>query len=334
MTHDFDRSSEQQLLSWWQMIVRTWDRVNDHELLTRASAIAFSGMLAAIPFLALMLTIGVYLLPDLRDPTGSPGIGNLTVAELEATLRAIFPDQVYQVISEQIVRIQATPPVAVLSISIAVTIWTASGLFVGVMDALNRIYGTVESRPFWKQRIIAIVMTLVLAAIMLTCMVSIVAWPWIISWFGMSGSEAQFVSTIKWVVITVMLLFSFALTFRVGPDSDQRRKWLTPGSIFGTVLFIVSTVGFRIYVQNFSHYDQAYGSLGGVMAMMLWFWLCSLSLLLAAEMNLVVEMASGQRALRRQIAAHNHSPVQAPGHYREIPAEPPVRRWPDDRSTK
>jgi membrane protein len=332
MTHDSD-SSEQQLLSWWQMIVRTWDRVNDHELLTRASAIAFSGMLAAIPFLALMLTIGVYLLPDLKDPSGEPGIGNLTVTELEATLRAIFPDQVYQVISEQIVRIQSTPPVAVLSISIAVTIWTASGLFAGVMDALNRIYGTVESRPFWKLRIIAIVMTVVLATIMLTCMVSIVAWPWIVSWVGMSGAEAQFASTIKWVVITVMLLFSFALTFRVGPDCDQRRKWLTPGAIFGTVLFIVSTVGFRIYVQNFSHYDQAYGSLGGVMAMMLWFWLCSLSLLLAAEMNLVVEMASGQRTLRRRLAAQRQTTLQAAARYRALPPDQPVRRL-DDHPSK
>jgi membrane protein len=84
---------------------------------------------------------------------------------------------------------------------------------------------------------------------------------------------------------------SMALIFRMGPASHQRGRWVTPGSVFGTIIFLAATLLFREYVLKFASYNRIYGSLGGVMALMFWFWLSSLVLLVAAEMNKVIEYA-------------------------------------------
>jgi membrane protein len=89
-----------------------------------------------------------------------------------------------------------------------------------------------------------------------------------------------------------MVVLSFELVFYIGPDAEQRWEWITPGSLLGTVVFLGASFGFRIYVQHFSSYNKTYGSLGGVMVLLFWFWISSLVLLTAAQMNQVIEDAS------------------------------------------
>ncbi|HEY9787627.1 MAG TPA: YihY/virulence factor BrkB family protein [Candidatus Obscuribacterales bacterium] len=273
-----------------EVLSRTWRNVNEHEILTRASAIAFSSMMAAVPFLALVLTALVYLLPDLSG-SGANGIGNLTPDELVTAIRAVFPPEVADVIAEQIRRMQTQPPVGLLSITLLMMLWMASGVFVDIIDALNRIYGVKEKRPYWRVRLTAIVLTLMQLVILFLCATAIIAWPLIVSFLGLTGEEELNATLLKWVVVFIAILGSFALTFRLGPYAAKKERWVTPGSFFGTVVFLASTVLFRIYVQNFAQYDRFYGSLGGVMALLFWLWISSLVLLVAAEMNRVVEYA-------------------------------------------
>src|SRR5439155_13048567 len=103
------------------------------------------------------------------------------------------------------------------------------------------------------------------------------------------GMAAYLATLAQWVVIFVMVLSSFALAFYVGPDAEQRWEWITPGSLVGAPLFLLASWGFRVYVQNFANYDKTYGSLGGVMVLMFWFWISSLILLASAEINKVIE---------------------------------------------
>ncbi len=125
-----------------------------------------------------------------------------------------------------------------------------------------------------------------------------------------------------------MVLLSFAVTFYIAPDADQRWEWITPGSLLGTVGFLAGSLGFRHYIEKFTHYDKTYGSLGGVMVLMFWFWISSVVLLVAAQMNQVIEDASplgkryGQRA-DPSIApdlAHAEPVPLAPGPGAEPPA--------------
>ena len=271
---------------------RTWKKILEHELMTRAAAVAFYAMLALVPFLALVLTLAVQLLPDLSGLTGQKGVGNLSIEQLESTLKALFPPEAYGVIKDQIARIQQQPPVGLVSAGLLVTIWLASSLFVAVIDAMNVIYGVHETRPFWKLRLTAIGMTLLQAVILLTALVAIVAWPLVLGWLRLGWAAAALATAVQWLVVWVMVLLSFAAAYYVGPDADQKWEWITPGSLVGSLVFLLASAGFGLYVRNFANYDKTYGSLGGVMVLLFWFWVSSLVLLAAGQVNKVIEDAS------------------------------------------
>jgi membrane protein len=169
--------------------------------------------------------------------------------------------------------------------------WSASSLFLVVIDALNRTYGVKETRSFVKLRLTAVAMTLLQAACLLGSLIAIVAWPQVIRILGLdpNGGVAWVATVVRWTAVFVMVLLSFALTFHVGPDVPHRWAWVTPGSLAGTVAFLVFCLLFRIYVQNFGSYNQSLGALGGVMVLLSWFWVVALVLLAAAEMDRTIE---------------------------------------------
>lgn len=265
----------------WQIAKHTWNDMMENEILTRASAIAFGAMMAAVPFLALVITIAALVLP-------AAGVESKELLHaLEALLGTVFPDDAHQVIEDQIARLHGGQPIAVLSVSLAVTIWLASGLYAGAIDGLNRIYGVRDTRPYWKFRLTAIWMTVVQSIILLTAVASIFAFPYVVERIGLELLPAYIATWVTWFVIFMMVLASFALTFAAGPDVSQAHRWVTPGSVFGAVIFLLTTYGFRLYVQNLAHYDLTYGSLGGVMMLMFWLYISSLVLLVAGEVNKV-----------------------------------------------
>jgi membrane protein len=173
-----------------------------------------------------------------------------------------------------------------------VTLWLASSLFVAVIDALNRMYGVHETRSFVRLRVTAILMTLLQAVILIGALVAIVAWPQLVTWMGLGRPATLLATAVQWIGVSFMVLLSFALTYYVGPDADQKWEWITPGSLIGTAIFLLVTLLFRVYVQHLAHYDRTYGSLGGVMVLLFWFWISSLVLLGAAQINKVIEDAS------------------------------------------
>ncbi|RTL44565.1 MAG: YihY/virulence factor BrkB family protein [Candidatus Melainabacteria bacterium] len=264
----------------------------EHEILTRCAAIAFYAMLAFVPLLAVLLAISVqlyyvssFLPPELR------WVEVQTINELKRGLSTIIPADAYEVVQLQIERMRAAHPVTVLSIGSILSLWVSSSLFMSIMDALNRIYGFRDRRSYWQRRALAMLMTLVQSVFVLGCLASIVAWPQFMSRLGLVGITSMIVSTLHMVAAFAVTLVSFALTFQIGPPSKQRMFWITPGSFFGAVIFIAISFGFRLYVQNFGAYDRVYGSLGGVMVLLLWFYLTSAVILGAAATNKVLEVA-------------------------------------------
>ena len=272
-----------------ELAVRTWRKINDNEIMTRASAVSFYAMLAVVPFLALFLTLAVQLLPDLTGSKGDRGVGNLTVTQLESTVKELVPREAYELVIDQIARIQKQPPVGLLSIGLIISLWTASSLFLAIIDSMNRIHGVIETRSLVKLRLVAILMTVIQATILVGSLLAIVAWPLVVRWMGLTESAAWVAAGVRWVVVFVMLLMSFALTFYVGPDAKQRWEYITPGSLLGVAAFLLASLGFRYYVQRFASYDKTYGPLGGVLVLLFWFWITSLVLLTAAQMNQIIE---------------------------------------------
>ena len=113
------------------------------------------------------------------------GLGNLTVDQLEATLRSLFPNEAYILVRDQIARIQGEPPLALLSLGAVIALWSASNLFLVVIDALNRTYGVKETRSYVRLRLTAMAMTLLQTACLLGSLVAIAAWPQILMLLGL-----------------------------------------------------------------------------------------------------------------------------------------------------
>jgi membrane protein len=282
-------------LSLRQVAVEMWTRMEEHDAMTWAAAAAFYAMFATVPFLAIVLVVVVLRLPDLSG-TGhrTTGLGNVTVDQLDATLRSLFPNEAYVLVRDQIAHIQVQPPLALLSLGVAIALWSASNLFLVVIAALNRTYGVKETRSFVKLRLTAMAMTLLQAGCLLGSLVAIVAWPQILRLLGLdpNGAVAWMATAVRWSAVFLMVLLSFALTFNVGPDARHRWAWITPGSLTGTIAFLVFCVLFRLCFQNFGSYNKSLGALGAVMVLLFWFWVVALVLIGAAEMDRVIGTGS------------------------------------------
>jgi membrane protein len=304
-------------LSIRELAVRTWTKIDENEILTRAAGISFYALLAFIPFLALFLTLTVELLPDLTLRSRmTTQAGDRAVRELDTTLKTLFPSEAYTVIKDQIARLQEETkqgtPMKLLAIGLPISLWLASSLFLAVIDALNRIYGVRETRSWLKLRLTAMAMTIIQAVILIGSLLLIMAWPLVVRWFGLSSPAAAVGEMVQLMVIFIMVLISFALAFYVGPDADQKWEWITPGSLAGSLVFLMMSYLFRIYVQYFGSYPKTYGSLGGVMVLAFWFWISSIVLLAAGQINQVIEDASPLGKHQGQKAAPAPAPVLGP----------------------
>ena len=282
-------------LSARQLAIQTWERMEGHDAMIWAAAIAFYALFATVPLLALFLVVTVLQLPDLSGAGGrTSGLGDLTVDQLEATLKSLFPSEAYVLVRDQIARIQSEPPVGLISVAVAVALWMVLSLSLTVIDALNRTFGVAETRSFVKLRLTALALTLLQAAVLLGSLVAIVAWPHILRALGLdpSGSVALVATAVRWIAVFLTVLLSFALTFNVGPAARQRWVWITPGTLAGSVAFLVFSYLFRVYVRDYGSYDRAYGTLGGIMVLLFWYWIVGMVLLGAAEMDRAIESAS------------------------------------------
>jgi membrane protein len=135
-------------------------------------------------------------------------------------------------------------------------------------------------------------MTLIEAAILIAVFATIIVWPQILNWLGLGSAASVLATAVHGITVFALILLSFALALYFGPDADQRWEWITPGSLLGSILLICISYVFRVYVQNWGNYSATYGSLGGIVVLMSWLWLCSVTFLTAAELNKVIEDAS------------------------------------------
>ncbi len=281
-------------LSWREASVLTWKHINDDAILTRAAAISFYAIAALIPFLGLLIALTAHWLPWIeRHVSGEP------MTDLIAPARGILPADAATFLSGELKRIQTQTPTGLVSIGLVVALWLCSSAFVEIMDAMNFILGVRETRPYWKRRFVAMVMTLSQAAILIAAVVSIVAWPQIVVFLKLTWSTAIIAAIVHALVVFNAVLLSFALVLYVAPDAEQHWEWITPGSLLGTVVLLMCSVVFRVYAQHWGNYSATYGSLAGIVVLMTWFWLSDVVLLTAAELNNIVRVAAlrGKEAL-------------------------------------
>jgi membrane protein len=266
-------------LSARELAVRTYQAMDQHDTLNRAAVVAYYAMLSLVPFLSLTLAVAV-------------GARTGVAAELESLSQRLMPPEAHSIVSDQIHKLQADRPVGLISLSIVILLWSASSLFVAVMDTTNASYGVRDDRPWWKRRLIAIVLTMVETVLLVVALVCIAVGPEVLALLNLGGAAHAAAIVVQWLIVVVALLAAFAMAYYFGPHVEQEWEWITPGSALGVLALIVASLGFRLYLHFSPSYSETYGALAGVVLMLLWLYLAALALLVGAEINCVIEHAA------------------------------------------
>jgi membrane protein len=222
-------------------------------------------------------------------------VANLT-DELFRMVGGVMPPDVIEMITKQLIEISKQNAGGLLTLAFLVTLWSSSGALVSMSSTLNTAYDITESRPWWKVRLIAIGLTIGLSIFILVSMTLVIGGPWLADKVAeVAGFGAAFKWTwmiLQWPLVFVLVATAIALVYYYAPDAEQEFVWITPGSVVATLLWLVVSLAFKFYVASFGSYTETYGVIGGVMMLLLWFYLSGIAILVGAELNAEIEHAS------------------------------------------
>ena len=270
-----------------ELVSRVWHEFGEDEISDRAAALSYYFLFALFPSL-LFLTALLGMLPF-------PGLMERLMAYVEQTL----PSDAVSVIEKTLQEIMRGSRGSLLSIGVLMALWASSNGMGSVIVALNVAYDVTDTRPWWKRRLVAVALTLGFSLFLLGGLILVVFGPRlgrvVADWFGLGA-----LFTTVWNVASVPLAMSFvligiALVYFLAPAAKQDWRWVTPGSAVALVLWIVMSYGLRLYVSRFANYNATYGSIGGVILLMLWLYLTGIALLLGAEVNSEIEHAAARQ---------------------------------------
>jgi membrane protein len=266
---------------WYDILWRTYREMNSDRVLSIAGGVAFFILLAIFPGItALVSAYGLFF-------NGSMIANNLGL------LNDVVPDNVLSIVHEQAVRIASNSGGA-LSIGVVagilLSLWSAMGGVKAMIDALNVIYEQKEGRSFIKLNLVALFFTLAGFTAFLLAMAAIIVLPLVLSPIGLGSLTETLTRLGRWPVLLVVLLIGLALLYRYGPDRRAARwQWVSIGSVFAAVTWIVASFLFSWYLASFANYNATYGSLGAVVGLMVWLWFSTIVVLLGAELNAEIE---------------------------------------------
>ena len=270
-------------IPWSEVVKRTVKEIGDDNCLGLAAQLAFYFLMALFPALLFLVALLGYL------PVEN------ALSELLAALGTVAPQELVRLLRGQLAQIAEGSQVSLLTLGIIGAIWSSSAAMVAIIDALNRAYDVTEWRPWWKRRLLAMLLTAALALFVIIALTLVLVGPAtafrLANWLGLGSAVALLWALIRWPVILFCVVFSVDLVYHFAPNRRGRWVWITPGSVLATALWIVSSFTFRVYVTNFGDYTATYGAIGGAIVTMLWFYVSSIAILIGAELNGVIEDA-------------------------------------------
>jgi membrane protein len=289
-----------------KLIQRTYKKVGEDELSTRSAALSYYFLLALFPMLLFLVSLVAVVAgsgSQLRDQIVS-AIGRLAPGSASTLVHGVI-DQTFK--SSSGIKLAA---------GILGALWAASGGMSAVVTSLNVIYRTGETRPWWKQKVTIVGLTLALAALIIIALVLVLyggkIGELIASQVGLGSVFATAWKVLQWPVSFAAMFLSFSMVYYFAPDVKERRWfWVTPGSAVGVLLWLIASFGFRVYLHFFDKYSATYGSLGAVVILLAWLYITGFAILIGGEVNMVIEnedkkaaeLASKKREVMAQLKA-------------------------------
>ena len=271
---------------WWQVPRRAFKESYADNVGILAGGIAYAAFLAIPP----ALIAGMSLFGLVADPA--------TIAQQAEGVLAALPESAQPLIRDQIVSLTQTSSGALswsLVISILLALWSASSGTSSLMTGINIAYDEQESRNFIKLRGTALLLTLGAIIFVLLTLALVAVVPAVLNALQLGTFINVIVQIVRWVLLVVLIVVALAVVYRLAPDRDAPQfKWTSVGALVSAVLWVVASLGFSLYVNNFGSYNKTYGALAGVVVLLLWLYLTSYIILLGAEINAESEKQTKQ----------------------------------------
>ena len=286
------------------LIKRSLKAFSKDDMATYAAALAYQALFSIFPFLLFLIAmLGFLDVPQFFD-------WMLEQAE------SAFPSDAFTRFESIITQIRNNSAGGLLSFGIIAALWSSSGGMRALMNALNVAYGVKETRPLWKKYALSISYTLAIAILLVTGAALMLLGPDGIEWLAdQVGLGNAFVTAWTWLrfpVLVVLLMVVVALLFYAAPNVKQPFTLITPGAVVTVILWLLASLAFSLYVSNFSNYNATYGSLGGVIVGLTYFFMSAAVILLGAEINAEIYKAKNGYPVPRDQADAVEASSDAP----------------------
>jgi membrane protein len=271
-------------LTWRELGRRLWYEIQQDEILGRGAQLAYYFLLALFPALIFLTALmGLFPLQN-------------AMPELMSYLQNVLPEDALSLVQKYLDQVVKGSGGGLLSLGFLGALWASSSGVTAVIDSLNTVYGAKETRPFWKVRLVAILLTIGLAGFIIMSITLILygadIGAWIAGYVGFGDFFELAWVVLQWPVAIALMLFALAAMYYFCPDVEQDWRWVTPGSLLAVLLWLLVSLGFKLYVDNFGDYNKVYGSIAGVIVLMLWLYWSGITFLLGGELNAEIEKAA------------------------------------------
>jgi membrane protein len=271
-------------LGWIDVVTRTVERSWQDNCLGLAAEFAYYVFLALFPALLFFVALASFF-----------PIHQITDQVLSVLARFAPPD-VLSIVRDQLLQISKNNNGGLLTLGIVGTIWSASSGMSSVISTLNQAYHVQEARSWWRVRLTAVLLTIVLAVFILVSFALVLVGPTLADMVAerldLGAVFAWTWKIVQWPGVLSLVAAGVTLVYFIAPDVQQRLIWIVPGSVFATVVWLLTSLGFKWYVSAFGNYQKTYGAIGGVIVALLWLYVSGIAILMGAEMNAVIEHAS------------------------------------------
>ncbi len=272
------------LAAFWYI----WDVMDRLNLSLIAAGVGFFAMLSLFPALAAIVLLWSWV--------ADPGQINALLDLADE----VVPPEVYDVIANQVTGIINAGSSGGLGtatlVSLVVALWSARAGVSALIRGLNAAYDIGHRQNIWRRYMADIGVTLTLCGLTLVAIAAVVVAPLVIAILPLGPWGTVAAEITRWIVAIGVIMVTLGIVYRFGPNRRGRRpKWITAGAVVATLLWMVVSIAFGIYLRNFAHYNEVYGSLGAAVALLMWFYLSALVVLFGGCLNAAIEAGGAER---------------------------------------
>ncbi|MFZ0477065.1 MAG: YihY/virulence factor BrkB family protein [Halobacillus sp.] len=252
-------------------------RFRDDDVAGLAAQLAYFFLLSLFPFMIFLLTLLGYL--------------NIDEERVLAIISTYAPPETFDLITENVTSLLNSGSRSLLSVGILGTLWAASVGVSAIMRAFNRAHNVEENRPFLVTRFIAIILTI--AMVLVICIAFLLpvlghtAGVFVFSAFGLSDSFIEAWGTLRWAISSIIFFIVLSFLYVTAPSIRLKYRDAVAGAVFATIGWQLVSLLFSFYVSSLGNFSAAYGSLGGVIVLMIWFYLSGIVIILGGEINAI-----------------------------------------------